>query len=400
MRNNMFYIKYSTKRLLGVIVVLFMMPYYASAQLAIESTGRAVVGNTPFSLDDPDHMLTMTIQGSHVLGNAGAKLGFGDFGRYCLNGWNVFVGEFGSSDTDILWLHGKKGLKMTSQKSNYLIADWNYPNNGLPRFSFYTGVRADKLVISSDDNHKSSIITIPMALPRLILLNGVQYNYTPLNNTISVGDTGQCPTRTSGSLTEKEAEDSAYMASLLNTRDQGDFRYGLLTSNLTNYFPDVVETDATGNQYVNYIEMIPVIIAAIKELYVSLSNTLEANGISLNVMEEYEAYLRNSNPADGMMYAIGDGHSAHTTTEAYLCQNTPNPFNSATQINYFIPANATSAEIYVFTLNGEMLHSYPISTFSNGSVTISGSTLYAGMYIYSLVVDGKVVDTKRMILTR
>ena len=49
---------------------------------------------------------------------------------------------------------------------------------------------------------------------------------------------------------------------------------------------------------------------------------------------------------------------------------------------------------------GRLLQSLPISSFGHGSVTISGSTLQAGMYVYSLVVDGQMVDTKRMILTK
>ena len=55
---------------------------------------------------------------------------------------------------------------------------------------------------------------------------------------------------------------------------------------------------------------------------------------------------------------------------------------------------------YIFSLGGELLRTYPISAFGNGSVQISGSTFTAGMYIYSLVVDGNIVDNKRMILTK
>jgi len=34
------------------------------------------------------------------------------------------------------------------------------------------------------------------------------------------------------------------------------------------------------------------------------------------------------------------------------------------------------------------------------SVTINGNSLQPGMYLYALVIDGKEVDTKRMILTK
>jgi hypothetical protein len=41
-----------------------------------------------------------------------------------------------------------------------------------------------------------------------------------------------------------------------------------------------------------------------------------------------------------------------------------------------------------------------MTSLSNTSVTIEGHTLKAGMYLYTLIADGKEVDTKRMILTK
>ena len=34
-----------------------------------------------------------------------------------------------------------------------------------------------------------------------------------------------------------------------------------------------------------------------------------------------------------------------------------------------------------------------------GSITISANELYAGTYLYSLIVDGRLIDTKQMIIT-
>ncbi len=45
-----------------------------------------------------------------------------------------------------------------------------------------------------------------------------------------------------------------------------------------------------------------------------------------------------------------------------------------------------------------MLLSKPLTQTSNGSITISGSELEAGMYIYTLAISGVEVDSKRMIL--
>ena len=59
-----------------------------------------------------------------------------------------------------------------------------------------------------------------------------------------------------------------------------------------------------------------------------------------------------------------------------------------------------NAYIYVFNLQGNLLLSYNLSDNGFGSVIINGSSLNAGMYIYSLTIGGQEVDTKRMMLTK
>ena len=85
---------------------------------------------------------------------------------------------------------------------------------------------------------------------------------------------------------------------------------------------------------------------------------------------------------------------------AFLYQNTPNPFNTTTEIKYFLPEGSTNAYIYVFNLQGNLLLTYNLSDNGFGSVIINGSSLDAGMYIYSLVINGQEAETKRMILTK
>jgi hypothetical protein len=51
-------------------------------------------------------------------------------------------------------------------------------------------------------------------------------------------------------------------------------------------------------------------------------------------------------------------------------------------------------------LQGIELKAYPITQTGLNSVTLNGSELQAGMYLYTLVVDNEIIDTKRMILTK
>lgn len=51
-------------------------------------------------------------------------------------------------------------------------------------------------------------------------------------------------------------------------------------------------------------------------------------------------------------------------------------------------------------MNGTQLQQYSITGTGKQTVAISGNSFQAGMYLYALVIDGKEVDTKRMILTK
>jgi len=51
-------------------------------------------------------------------------------------------------------------------------------------------------------------------------------------------------------------------------------------------------------------------------------------------------------------------------------------------------------------MNGVQIKSKPISNKGIGSIVIDASELRPGMYLYTLIIDDKEIDTKRMILTQ
>jgi myo-inositol-hexaphosphate 3-phosphohydrolase len=86
-------------------------------------------------------------------------------------------------------------------------------------------------------------------------------------------------------------------------------------------------------------------------------------------------------------------------SQSKLSQNAPNPFTNQTEIKYFVETGVKNAYICIFDMQGKMLQKINAATGQN-SIMIQGSTLQAGIYLYSLVADGQEVDTKRMILTK
>jgi hypothetical protein len=85
---------------------------------------------------------------------------------------------------------------------------------------------------------------------------------------------------------------------------------------------------------------------------------------------------------------------------AYLEQNAPNPFNSTTIIRYNLPTESASARIVITNMKGQLVKTIALSGKGTNQIILSGGELVAGSYVYSLWMDDKQVDSKRMILTK
>jgi trimeric autotransporter adhesin len=159
--------------------------------------------------------------------------------------------------------------------------------------------------------------------------------------------------------------------------------YGFIAQEIQKVLPEVVNEGKDGYLAVNYQAIIPVLTEAIKAQQVQI--------------DELKASLKNGN-SNGSSIRIGD--NLNNTDKAELFQNAPNPFNDLTVIKYMIPASVQNAAMYIYDMNGRQIKMIKIETKGAGSVTIEGGDLSEGMYLYSLITDGKEVSTKRMILTK
>ena len=97
--------------------------------------------------------------------------------------------------------------------------------------------------------------------------------------------------------------------------------------------------------------------------------------------------------------------SQHSTNDnmggcPVLYQNNPNPFSQETRIHYFLPETSNNASLIIYNLQGQELANYSLTQKGEQDCIIQGSELMAGMYVYTLIVDNQIVDSKRMILTK
>ena len=83
-----------------------------------------------------------------------------------------------------------------------------------------------------------------------------------------------------------------------------------------------------------------------------------------------------------------------------LEQNIPNPFSNETVIRYDLPQQINNASLIIYDLSGKQITSFPLTEKGASSITITSEKLAAGIYIYSVMADGKILDSKRMVVAQ
>lgn len=163
--------------------------------------------------------------------------------------------------------------------------------------------------------------------------------------------------------------------------------YGFLSQDVAKYFPHM--TDYSKDLLLlDYKQILPIVVEAVKEQQDQIE-TLQAR------VNELELLIQ------GEVESLGTETKELGNEKTVLLQNDPNPFNESTRIQFEISETGfNSASILVFNMNGTLLKSIAISNHGKGEVFIQGKDLEAGMFIYSLVVNNKEVDSKRMILLK
>lgn len=156
--------------------------------------------------------------------------------------------------------------------------------------------------------------------------------------------------------------------------------YGLIAQEIQQILPNLVYENCDGYLSINYTELIPLLIREIQELHEEL-----------DLLKQNKTFKVSSNMTD---------LDNNELTQASLYQNTPNPFTHNTTIKYVLPADTREASIHIYDMNGTEIVAFSIDAFGKGEVNVDGGTLRAGMYLYSLIADGQLIDTKQMILTK
>ncbi|MBN2263638.1 MAG: tail fiber domain-containing protein, partial [Prolixibacteraceae bacterium] len=226
---------------------------------------------------------------------------------------------------------------------------------------------ATSTLLTSDKRLKQNFRNIEKPLAKVQQLNGIIFDYIPeASDSI-------------GSAEEKEKK----VALKKN-------KQGFIAQEVKEIVPEAVVYEKESDlYYIDYNAIIPLLVEAMKEQQA----TIEALETRLEKLESNNPNLKSA----GINGSEPNAESLNTPT---LAQNIPNPFSNTTRIDIYLPETVKNAILYVYNMQGVQIKSFDINERGATSVTIEGYTLQAGMYLYTLIADGKEVDTKKMILTK
>jgi hypothetical protein len=376
------------KTIKTIILALFLggCVYSLNAQLKIHSNGTVDIGNT-----------TTPIVKINPNNNLGAiRIGYTDdplfdnstyFDMITPNGGVVIRERINGYIPGVTYVGFRfiRTLSHANPEDNYMVLTGLY-NNGASIGTYSNSIKeiycSDIIntggfigvLSSSDSKLKTNIQKLPSIYEKVLKLNPTTYDFVK-----------------SGSGKEV-SKNSLYKG-----------RTGFIAQEVKEIFPDLVIMGGDSLLRLDYAGLIPYLTKAIQEQSEIILKQNEKIGNLENQINDIQNGVYTADfVIDGEETQPSKAPKAaqQNETDNILYQNAPNPFNISTTIKYQLSDNATNAKICIYNLTGKQLQCYNLqATKGESSIEIRSSSLQSGMYLYSLIVDDKLIATKRMILT-
>jgi hypothetical protein len=208
-------------------------------------------------------------------------------------------------------------------------------------------------------------------------------------------------------------------------------QYGLVAQEVEKVLPELIGSvtkpdifDSLGNiipsvtyKNLDYNAFISILIAAVQKQQSEIeakdsviSNLIVNDSILNSRLTAIETCVNNSNLCNkkvkkSLMEENEEANTKTHTTEITLSdlqyiildQNVPNTFAEQTSIGYFLPDDIKKAQVVFYNADGKLINSLMITERGRGSLNVYADDLSSGVYSYTLIADGKVIDTKRMV---
>jgi hypothetical protein len=167
-----------------------------------------------------------------------------------------------------------------------------------------------------------------------------------------------------------------------------------------------------------YAEFVVPLVKAVQELsasetalrteYAELKDETKELRTNTEALQTENAELKaRLSKIEALLSLTGEGAKAEELKQstvvlsggAYLQQNVPNPFDGTTLISYYVPEEQAVVQLQFTSAAGEVLQTIEVSP-GKGTVTVHAGELTAGAYQYSLLVNGRIIGTRQMVIQK
>lgn len=226
-------------------------------------------------------------------------------------------------------------------------------------------------------------------------------NVQPLSNALAVIDQLQPKTFTFDTVGYPQfAFQSGQMMGLIG-QDVEPILPGLITNSVM-----PAQYDTAGNQISSevdykslaYAGFVPLLIQGMKEQQQLIEDMQAEMDQCCNQAMNKKGESGNNGRDDGQAHEPIDV-TLEPPASSELGDAKPNPFPQQVEIPFFIAEDAASAVIEFRDIFGRTLKAIEIQDKGYGSLAVQAASMPNGTYLYSLVVNGELMDTKKMLKT-
>lgn len=227
--------------------------------------------------------------------------------------------------------------------------------------STFNSIQVANVYQHSDARAKTNIRDINTGLNTIAQLRPVSYNWKK---------------------PEMDAEQVAQTRAMESTAygpEDSQLQYGFLAQEVEQVLPDAVKTDEEGHKLINYTALIPLLVQSVQDL-------------KAQVEEQQTLITELSRDAS----ITGVSLLSKTENANKILSYTPNPTKGI--MTFTISINEKKSDVYIAICNLSGVQEKTVVIPANqSSIQVDLSSLNSGLHIASLVVEGKVSDSKQII---
>ena len=409
-----------------ISIIASVLPFIGYTQVKVDANGHVGIGNSA-----PSFSSTLSVGGTGESGVVSTFRGVGTFtkiigdtissptclGSFIVNtdnsapfnttgiraevsnitnyGLNVIGVESYVAGSSLANVVGVAGIPIVNVKGAGLFGSSSYPYynyiDGSYAGFFYGNVKVTNgtingtLTSSSDERLKEDIEELSdtergedgSVISKLELLTPVSFRYKDMN---AGKERGTYVDKDGNEVELPEEKPSQVMTKR---------HFGFVAQELQQVYPDLVYENDNGYLSVNYTELIPILVQSIKELKTEIDELKSA-----------AAKASRAPLAEGEQETLSLPFREGAGVGSSMSQNVPNPFTEKTDIAIYLPETVQTATLYIYDLSGKQIEQHPVEGRGDTVMTIHADRMDAGMYIYSLIADKKVVTTRKMIVVK